>query len=162
MESKTYDNTPNDIIRAVPPERADTTIFTKTLADCVVLTHDNKILLQQRTPAWSSAGCLNLFGGHVESGETPLQGMMRELHEELGAQIIVNDVVTLGAITEAETDHSEIVHGYFWHDKHATITGCYECEAAYYDRIAAACAHPKIMDYTVWFLRLCQQRGLVP
>jgi 8-oxo-dGTP diphosphatase len=87
--------------------------------------------------------------------------MIRELNEELGAVVDPADVISLGVITEADTNHTEIVHVYFWHDKAGTITGCYECEAAYYDRIAGALAHPKIMAYAVWALGECHARGLI-
>lgn len=136
--------------------------YTAHLADCVILTHDNKLALQQRPLNWGkSAGNLNIFGGHVEHGETIMQGLTRELHEELGAIVKVEDVIFIGAITEDFTNHTEIVHVHFWHDKDNTITGCFEAEIAYYDRAAGALAHPKIMDYTKWALLECQRRGLI-
>ncbi|PZP56947.1 MAG: NUDIX hydrolase [Micavibrio aeruginosavorus] len=118
--------------------------FTKHLADCVILTHDNKILMQQHLESWGKyAGVLNLFGGHVEEGETIIQALIRELHEELGAIVEPSDVIFLGAVTEDETNHTELVHVHFWHDKENTITGCYEAEDRRYDTIGEALAHPK-------------------
>ncbi len=149
----------SETIRPVDPVNIDEASFKTRFADCAVLTRDGKILLQQRTPGWGkSAGCLTAFGGHVEPGETPVQGVIRELHEELGAIVAEADLVLLGAVTEAETSHTEIVYCYFWHDRHGAITGCYECEAVYYDRIAGALAHPKIMDYLRWMLDECRKR----
>lgn len=141
-------------------EQADR--FACHLADCVVLTKDRKILMQQRPESWGkSAGNLNIFGGHVEDGETVIQGLIRELNEELGAVVIEKDLVFIGAITEDWTDHAELVHVYFWHDKQGTITGCYEAEAREYDTVEQALAHPKIMDYAAWALETCQTLKLI-
>lgn len=136
--------------------------FKQHLADCVVLTHDNKILLQQRTLNWgSAAGCLTTFGGHVEDGETIMEGLKRELNEEIGVNIKEEEVVFIGAVAEEMTNYSELVHVHFWHDKNNTVTGCYEAEAVRYDTILGALSHPKIMDYVVWALKQCENRGLI-
>ena len=136
--------------------------YTKHLADCVVLTHDHKLLMQQRPLNWgSSAGCLNIFGGHVDPGETIVQALIRELNEELGAKVNENEVIKIGAITEDWTQHRELVHVHFWHDKKGTITGCYEAEARYYKSVEEALLHPKIMDYARWALFECQNRNLL-
>ncbi len=136
-------------------ERAD--CFTCRLADCVVLTQDGKILMQQRPVNWGKhAGVLNIFGGHVEEGEAVVEGLIRELHEELGAVVRQEDLIFIGAITEDWTGHTELVHVYFWHDTHGTITGCYEAEAREYDTANDALAHPKIMEYAAWALETCQ------
>ena len=151
-----------DSIRVVDLTKTDPASFVTAGGDCIVLTKDGKLLLQQRPANWRSrAGCLVAFGGHIEAGETPLQGMIRELKEELGAVVLPADVISLGAISETETHDVGIIHVYFWHDKAGTITGCYECEAVYYDRAAGALAHPKIMDYVVWALDECRARGLI-
>lgn len=132
------------------------------LSDCVILTHDGKILMQQRPLNWGRCGgTLNIFGGHIETGESVLEGLVRELHEELGAVVDPADVTFIGALTEDFTNHTELVHVHFWHDRHNTITGCYEAEAVHYDSVAEALLHPRIMDYARWALRACQDRGLV-
>ena len=43
-------------------------------------------LLAQRPAHKHQGGKWEFPGGKVESGETPLQGLSRELHEELGIQ----------------------------------------------------------------------------
>jgi 8-oxo-dGTP diphosphatase len=138
----------------------DETKFTRRFADCLVLTHDNRILLNRRTDPKHS-GNLTAFGGHIEPGEHHRQAMIRELNEELGTKIEAADAIFIGAITEEITQHTEIVYTYFWHDKAGTVTGCYEGEAAYYERVEDALADPKIMDYLRWLLLECRKRGLL-
>jgi 8-oxo-dGTP diphosphatase len=151
-----------DGLRLVDTATADMSSYTLHLADCVVLTQDGKLLMQQRPLDWgSSAGCLTTFGGHVETGETPLKGLVRELKEELGVEVDPAEVVFIGALTEDWTQHKELVHVYFWHDRKGTITGCYEAEPRHYDRIEDALAHPKIMDYARWAVTECRSRRLV-
>lgn len=61
-------------IRPVNIESVDLGAFKAHLADCVVITHDGKILMQQRPLSWSRfGGNLNLFDGHIESGESVSQ-----------------------------------------------------------------------------------------
>lgn len=56
-------------IRAVDIKSADMATYKKHLADCVVITHDGKILMQQRSLSWDRfGGNLNIFVGHIESG----------------------------------------------------------------------------------------------
>ena len=149
-------------LKAVDLSQIDEGAFEKRLADCVVLTADSKILLQHRPSNWgASANCLTAFGGHVEDGETIMQGLVRELHEELGAQVRAEDVVCLGAVTEDFTNHTELVCLHFWHDKENTITGCYEAEPRYYESVDEALSHPKVMDYLAYMLSECRNRGLV-
>src|SRR5437879_283414 len=119
-------------IRVVDLTQDDEAKFARRYVGCLVLTQDHKILLQQRPEHWSThPGCLSTFGGEIELGETPMEALVRELHEELGAKVMPSDVISLGTITEAITNYSELIYLYFWHDKHGTITGCYECEAKY-------------------------------
>ena len=149
-------------IRVVDPKDIKTATFRRGFADAVILTRDNKILLQQRPSDWRRHhGCLVAFGGGIESGETPLQALVRELKEELCADVGVAEVVEIAALTEEFTNYSEIIHGYFWHDKEGSIQDCLEGDAVSYGCVADALAHPKIMDYLVWLLEACKTRGLL-
>lgn len=152
----------NDSIRQIDLTQIDTKKFKQRHVGCIVLRQDKKILLQQRCKNWRTfPGCLATFGGHIEEGETPMQALMRELNEELGADVKENDVIKLGAITEKITGYSELIYVYFRHDKQGTITGCYECEAKYYDNVAAVLEHPKIMDDVRFLLKECRKRKLL-
>lgn len=136
--------------------------FRKQLADSVIMTFDHKILLQHRPESFDSPnGCINAFGGHIEIGETPLLALRRELNEELGAHVEAGDVVFIGGVTEEFTQHTELVHVHFWHDKKNTIEGCYEGEAVFYKTAAEALAEPKLMEYARWALEQCAARGFI-
>lgn len=140
----------------------DTAALRVHCADCVVLTRDGKIALQYRPPHWrTSPDSLCLFGGHAETGETPLAAMMRELHEETGAVIPEKEALYLGAITEAATGHSEAVHIFFWHDKAGSITGCYEAEMRLFACAEDALNAASLMPYARWALRLCHEKGMI-
>ncbi len=90
-----------------------------------------------------------------------MQAVIRELNEELGAVAGEKDVIFIGAVTEAFTDHSEVIFLHFWHDKSGTITGCYEGEAVYFRDVDEALARFKIMDYAAWLLHKCRVMGLL-
>jgi len=149
-------------IKPIDITEADMATYKKHLADAVIITHDNRLLLQYRPLNWgSNPGGMNIFGGHVDEGETIMQALIRELNEELGAVVNEDDVVFIDAITEECTGHSELVYVHFWHDKEGTITGCYEAEAREYDTLEQALNAPKLMDYALWSLRNCHERGLL-
>lgn len=122
---------------------------------CLILTSNNKLLLQQRGIDWERyPAALATFGGKIELGETPQQALVRELKEELGAQIVFDDVITLGTFIKKNHDCNEFIYGYFWHDIKNTITGCYEGEAKHYDNYAEALSHPKILEDTRWLINV--------
>lgn len=157
MNEKASGTTPNNPIRQVDLTQIDETTFERRFVSCIVLTQDNKILLQQRGSNWRHfPGFLSTFGGSIEPDELPMQALIRELKEELGAHVIESDVISFGAITEDATKHRELIYVYFWHDKHGTISGCYEGEPRYYDDCEAVFSHPKLIDDVRWLLKKCQ------
>lgn len=88
-------------IQAVDLKKVDERSFSRRCVGCIILTQEGKILLQQRDDdCYTYPGCLATFGGGIDSGERPMQSLVRELREELGAQVRASDVVNLGAITE--------------------------------------------------------------
>jgi 8-oxo-dGTP diphosphatase len=52
-----------------------------------LLDADNRVLLQKRPEGKALAGLWEFPGGKVDSGETPEQALIRELHEELGIDV---------------------------------------------------------------------------
>jgi 8-oxo-dGTP diphosphatase len=143
-------------------KRVDTKKFSRFCVGCLVLSQDNKIVLQRRDDDCPTfPGALATFGGGIEQGETPIQALVRELKEELGADVKASDVVNLGALTEAETNFNELVYVYFWHDKQGTITGCYEGKAKYYNDPAEVIKHRKVMNDVCWLLQECKKMKLL-
>ena len=137
--------------------------YKKHLADVVILTSKNKILLQSRPLNWlTHPGVVCLFGGHVEDEEVPIEAAVREIHEETGGILSSSDLIFIGALTEDWTNHSQIVHVYFWYDKDGSITGCYEAEAIEFNSSSEAISHNNIMDYAKWALEECNLRNLLP
>src|SRR4051812_25967375 len=64
-----------------------------------IFTNGCRILLGKRAP--DNLACPNLWdiiGGHAEAGESLVQPLLREAHEEVG--VIVHDFVELGTIIE--------------------------------------------------------------
>ncbi len=143
----------------INPNSPEAIACEKRLADCVVLTHDNKILLQYRPAGWANEFGMNLFGGHVDEGETVIDGLLREIKEELGASVTKDEVSFLGAVSEDFTNHKEFVHIYFWHDKDHRITGCFEAEAREFDTAEQAIAAPKLMAYAKWAICKAKELG---
>ena len=136
--------------------------FAASYVGAIILTHDNKILLQQRPDNWRSfPGYLATFGGKIEAGETPDAALVRELKEELGAELLPNAATFLGAVTESISDHNDLIYVFFWHDAHASITGCYECEAVRYNGLAEIEAHPKAMQDIIWAIHRCSNLALL-
>ena len=150
------------LVEIVDLVEIDKKIFSRKSVGCIVLTKDLRILLQMRDEncGWFP-GCLSTFGGSIETGEEPIQTLIRELYEELGANVNESEVVSFGAITDAASKYTELVYVYFWHDYLGTITGCYEGSPLYFDNITSIMIHPKMMDYVCWLLEECKNRGLL-
>lgn len=150
----------NDI-KTVNLANTDLTQYKKKFVGCLILSNTNHIILQLRGEDFESyPGFLSEFGGEIEKDETPDFTLFREIKEELGATISAHDVIKLGAITEASSQHEELIFAYFWHDKNNIITGCYEGTAKYFANIKDILAYPKIMPSTKWLLNECQERHL--
>ncbi len=152
-----------DPIRTVTPEQIRKTRYGQCFSGCLILTHDGQILLQQRPENWRSfGGALATFGGRIERNETPIEALKRELSEELEASIDDDDVTFLGAITEAATNHRDLVYAYIWRDRSHTIGTCHEGTPVYYATANDALAHPHIMDDVRWIIDQCRMRGFLP
>lgn len=148
-----------DPITEIDLKAADLSVYRQQFADCIVLDARGRLLLQERPERGGDGMLLSAFGGRVEGGETVLQALARELKEELGADVLEEDVKFLGAVSEAFTDHRDVVHIHFWQDKHKTVTGCYEWDLVVFDKVEDVFKHPGMMDYLGWGLRRCQDKG---
>lgn len=72
----------------------------------IILDSFGRFLLQQRDDVVgiTSPGKIGLFGGHRESGETPLECIVREVHEETGYFIPAERFEHLGSFDGADID----------------------------------------------------------
>lgn len=149
-------------IKTVDLTSTDLTSFAKCFVGCLVLTNDNKILLQQRGKDWDRfPDCLATFGGQIELGETPIQALVRELQEELGAIVSPSEAINLGTISESYTNYNDLIYTYFWHDQKNTITGCYEGEPRFFNTYSDVIMYPNVLDDVVWILNECLDRRLI-
>ncbi|MCC7260624.1 MAG: 8-oxo-dGTP diphosphatase MutT [Alphaproteobacteria bacterium] len=69
------------------------------VAAAALIAPDGKILLAQRPEGRSMAGLWEFPGGKIESGETPEQALIRELHEELGITVAPDALEAFTSIT---------------------------------------------------------------
>ena len=129
---------------------------------CIILTHDNRILLQYRDSRfYRFANCVSTFGGGLEKNETAEQAVQREIHEELGAKMVLRDFIHLDTYTEAATNFTEVIYGYFWHDQSGLITGCFEGTPLYCRSYSEAMKLNNLMDDVPYLLNLCNDRSLI-
>lgn len=59
-----------------------------------------RVLLQQRPPGKPMAGLWEFPGGKIEPGESPEAALVRELHEELGLTLSVEDLSPIAFASE--------------------------------------------------------------
>ena len=135
--------------------------YGRQFAGCLIKTHDGRLLLQQRGDNWDRfPGMLATFGGQVDAGETPLQGMVRELGEELGAEIEDSEILFLGAFTKVGLDDA-LIHAYWWHDRAGSISGCYEGDPAFFDGAVEIFSKDNITPDVYWIVNQCLELGLL-
>ncbi len=73
-----------------------------------ILVDRQKLLLGRRSKHKSYAGCWDIIGGHVETGETIWSALQRELLEEIGVDAISGEYIIalpLGTPSKAVTLH---------------------------------------------------------
>lgn len=96
-------------IKQIDLSQIDESAFKQQHTGCIVLTHDGRVLLQHRPDNWRTfPSMVATFGGHIETNETLSETIIRELYEELGAEVNHSDLVELGIITEEVTRHTEL------------------------------------------------------
>ncbi|MFG1869138.1 NUDIX domain-containing protein [Micromonospora arborensis] len=69
---------------------------------CGALVENGAVLLVHRSPTrWAYPDLWDLPGGHVEAGESELSALAREMHEELGVNIVAESSSRLGDLHAA-------------------------------------------------------------
>ncbi|HYB05304.1 MAG TPA: (deoxy)nucleoside triphosphate pyrophosphohydrolase [Methyloceanibacter sp.] len=74
------------------------------VAACVLLDGEGRILIAKRPLGRPLVGLWELPGGKVEAGESPEHALSRELAEELGIEIAVDDLAPLTFASHAYPD----------------------------------------------------------
>jgi 8-oxo-dGTP diphosphatase len=74
------------------------------VAACILLDGEGSILVAKRPPGRPLAGLWEFPGGKVEAGESPEHALSRELAEELGIEIAVDDLAPLTFASHAYPD----------------------------------------------------------
>lgn len=151
----------NDTIKILDFDESMRGAYKAHYADAIILTHDNKILLQYRAAYKDKPALTSAFGGYVENGETIQEAVVREIKEELGADIRPDELIKIVSMSEHFTNHTEAVHVYFWHDCDARITGCYEHSPQKFSSLEEALNAPHLMDYARYTLEECERQGLL-
>lgn len=59
-------------------------------------------LFGKRSPLVNKPGLWNLFGGHIDAGETPQAALVRELAEETGLKVAEADLTGFGGVSGAD------------------------------------------------------------
>lgn len=82
---------------------------------CAVITSDNKILIGRRQGVDGSLNKFHIIGGFIDrdldiydSLACPIRAMQREVREETGIKLNVDDIICLGAVYDNITPHPEL------------------------------------------------------
>ncbi|MGB2924025.1 MAG: NUDIX hydrolase [Limnothrix sp.] len=78
-----------------------------------ILTQGDRLLMQLRddVPNIIYPGCWGFFGGHLETGETPVQALQREITEEISYALPAADL--FGTYRDTRADGSKITRHVF-------------------------------------------------
>ncbi|MEO0898730.1 MAG: NUDIX domain-containing protein [Bacteroidota bacterium] len=77
-----------------------------------ILIQNGKVLLLKRTPEKGSG--YNLVGGHVEKGESPAAGLVREILEEIGVMVEASEVELIRVVYREKELSNPKLHLVFW------------------------------------------------
>ena len=151
----------NQWVTEVDSQQLQLFTYSRQFAGCLIKTNDGRLLLQQRGDNWDRfPGMLATFGGQIDTGESPEEGMIRELSEELGAELNSHELVFLGAFTKLGLDDA-LIYAYWWHDKQGSITGCYEGEPACFNQAVEILSKDNITPDVFWIVNRCLEQGLL-
>jgi 8-oxo-dGTP diphosphatase len=85
------------------------------------LVRQDRVLLVHRRPnKRARPNMWDLPGGVVESGESELEALTRELHEELGVQIVTGSASSLGRLTAGPAEEPALLSAWLIRDWQGT------------------------------------------
>ena len=88
------------------------------IVSIVTLNSSGEILLTRRAEGKTYAGCWEITGGCVQSGEDAREAALRELYEETGIRALPDEIIHCG--TRMRTDY---IHEFYRVHKDIPITG---------------------------------------
>lgn len=74
----------------------------------VIFEHDGMILLHRRSNTGFCDGLFDIPSGHIEQGETPRIAAVREVLEEIGVEITINDLEFVHVASRMGIDRERI------------------------------------------------------
>lgn len=77
-----------------------------------ILIQNGEVLLLHRTP--EKGGGYNLVGGKVEANESPGEGLLREIKEEIGVYVKPTDIELIRVVYRDKRVSSPKLHLVFW------------------------------------------------
>ena len=80
----------------------------KVSVEGLIYNNDDEILLMKRSPSISYGNMYCLPGGHLENNETIIEGMIRELKEEIGVVFNENELELVKVINRTIKDNNYI------------------------------------------------------
>lgn len=86
---------------------------TAILASYLVLIKDGRVLLARRANTGYYDGHYSIPAGHVESGESFNRALIREVGEEIGIRLLLNDLVVSHVMHRKAEDGSERVEVFY-------------------------------------------------
>lgn len=91
-------------------------------AIAVVMDEKKRLLITQRAPHLSKGGYWEFPGGKLEWNESPELALIREVHEEVGLEIISYDY--LGDVHHAYDTYQVTLYGYVVHQYRGVARCC--------------------------------------
>lgn len=89
-----------------------------------LIDEQGRILLAQRPEGKSMAGLWEFPGGKLEPGELPEQALVRELREELGVEIHVDDLKPINFASHSYQDFHLLMPLYACHRWNGELKSC--------------------------------------
>lgn len=73
---------------SIAAQTSDTSPIEPVRGVVAVVEHDGRLLVIRRAGGIAAAGSWCFPGGAIESGESPVEALVREMQEEVGAQVL--------------------------------------------------------------------------